>query len=67
MLLIQNNEITVGIRIMLLFVQIIFFSWKIHEYFGFSGTRDVNTMIKYSFNQFATQTIQVNLPVKLDI
>lgn len=25
------------------------------------------TMIKYSFNQFAIQTIKVNLPVKLDI
>lgn len=41
-LLTQNNEITVGIRIMLLFVQIIFFSWKIRAYFGFNGARNIN-------------------------
>lgn len=67
-LLIQNNEITVGIRIMLLFVHIIFFLGKYMNTLD-SVVREMSilTTIKYSFNQFATQTIQVNLPVKLDI
>lgn len=66
-LLTQNNEITVGIRIMFLFVQTIFFSWKKHAYFGFEDARNlILAVIKYSFNQFVTQTTKANLSVRLD-